>query len=194
MLKDIRNIFTRHHQVVNIAAEQLSDAMAEGVNVIVDAILKKKKFLVMGNGGSAADAQHFVAELVGRFKTERKALPAISLVDNNSILTAVSNDYSFSKVFQRQIEALAKSGDVVFGISTSGNSENIIFALQAAKKMGCITFGLLGKDGGKIASVVDYPLIVADEDTPRIQEVHIIMIHIFCEMIERQLLRAGADG
>lgn len=194
MLGQIQQSFSRHRQVIDLVTDQLSSAIAECVEVIVDAIRTENKILVMGNGGSAADAQHFAAELVGRFKAERRALPVISLVDNVATLTAISNDYGYDQVFKRQIEALAKSGDVVFGISTSGQSENVLSALKEARKIGCITFGLLGRDGGQIASVVDHPLIVADDDTAHIQEAHITIIHILCELIEKQLFHPGVKA
>ena len=192
MMDTIKKSFDRHCQVMGLVSEQLSLAIADSVEVIVSALQTGHKILLMGNGGSAADAQHFAAELVGRFKAERRALPVIPLVDNVATLTAVSNDYGFDKVFKRQIEALAEPGDVVFGISTSGHSENVLSALKEAKKIGCLTIGLLGRDGGQMASVADHPLIVADDDTARIQEAHITIIHILCELIEQQLFHAGA--
>jgi len=194
-MKDcIKNYLTHHQQVIDLVALQLSGAIAEGVDVIIDALFAGNKLLVMGNGGSGVDAQHFVAELMGRFRLERRPLPAISLMENVATLTAVGNDYGFKMIFQRQIEGLAKPGDVVFGISTSGESENVLLALRAAKKIGCITFGLLGRDGGKIALEVDHPIIVADDDTPRIQEAHITIIHILCDLIEKQtFLQGGSD-
>ena len=194
MLTDIPTIFSRHIQLMMLVSEQLSAVIDESATVIVEALRQGRKVLVMGNGGSAADSQHFVAELVGRFKHERRALAAISLTDNSSTLTAVGNDYHFNIVFQRQVEALAKPGDVVIGISTSGQSRNVFLALQEAQRIGCVTFGLLGGDGGQIASVVDHPIIVASEETPRIQEAHITIIHILCELIESRLLQNEDKG
>ena len=144
------------------------------------------KVLLMGNGGSAADSQHIAAELVGRFKNERKGLPAIALTTDTSILTAVGNDYSFNEIFARQIEALANKGDLVIGISTSGNSENVIKGILKAKEIGCYTVGLLGKDGGKLKDLVDLPIIVPSNSTPRIQECHILIGHIICEIVDRE--------
>jgi D-sedoheptulose 7-phosphate isomerase len=141
----------------------------------------------MGNGGSAADAQHFVAEIVGRFKLERRGLPAIALSTDTSILTAIGNDYGFDKVFSRQVEALASPGDLVIGISTSGNSPNVLLALQLARQAGCSTVGLLGKDGGSIKDVCDLALVVPTNDTPRVQEGHITIIHIVCDLLEKAL-------
>ena len=145
------------------------------------------KVLLCGNGGSAADCQHIAAELVGRFGMERKAIPAIALTTDTSILTAVANDYSFDRIFERQVEALGQEGDVLIGISTSGNSSNVIRAVEKAKEMGILTVGFLGRDGGKLASLVDYPIVVKSFSTPRIQEVHITLGHVLCDFIEKFL-------
>ncbi len=145
------------------------------------------KLLVAGNGGSAADAQHFVAEVVGRYKKERKGYPAIALTTDTSILTAVGNDYSFDAIFSRQVEALGKEGDVFVGISTSGNSKNIIEAVKEAKRQKLTTVCLLGNDGGVVKEMCDYALVVPSDNTPRIQEVHITLIHSICEKIDQQL-------
>lgn len=144
------------------------------------------KVLLMGNGGSAADCQHIAAELVGRYKKERRGLPAIALTTDTSILTAVGNDYSFDEIFARQIEALADKDDLVIGISTSGNSENVIKGILKAKEIGCYTAGLLGKDGGKLKNLVDLPIIVPSNNTPRIQECHILIGHIICEFVDKE--------
>lgn len=156
----------------------------KSANIIVESFKKGGKLLIAGNGGSAADSQHFATELVGRFKKERRALPAIALTANTSILTAIANDYSFDKVFSRQIEALAKNGDVFFAISTSGNSANIVEGIRAAKKIGCLVIGLTGKAGGKMKDICDILINVDFDDTPRIQENHILIIHSICEIIE----------
>jgi len=145
------------------------------------------KLLIMGNGGSAADAQHFAAEIVSRFRMERPALPAIALSTDTSIITAIGNDYGFEQIFSRQIEALAAPGDAVIGISTSGNSPNVQKALEVALQAGCTTIGLLGKDGGAIKALCDIPLIIPSNDTPRVQEGHITVIHILCDLIEQGL-------
>jgi D-sedoheptulose 7-phosphate isomerase len=155
--------------------------------LLAHAFADGKKLLVCGNGGSAADAQHFAAEIVGRFKLERRGLPAIALTTDSSILTAVGNDYGFERVFSRQVEALAASGDVVVGISTSGSSANVQRALLEARDRGCRTVGLLGRDGGTIAGIVDIALTVPSNDTPRIQEGHITMIHIICDLLEQRM-------
>lgn len=146
-----------------------------------------KKLLIMGNGGSAADSQHLAAELVVRYKKHRKGLPAIALTTDASILTATGNDLSFEDIFARQIESIASAGDTVLGISTSGKSPNVLKGLKKAKETGCITSALLGNKGGNIASCVDIPVIVDSGNTPRIQECHGLIIHILCELIEKEL-------
>ncbi|MBI4377656.1 MAG: D-sedoheptulose 7-phosphate isomerase [Nitrospinae bacterium] len=168
-------------------AEAMADRIEEAIVLISDAVKSGKKVLLMGNGGSAADAQHIAGELVGRFKKERKAIPTIALSTDTSILTAIGNDYGFERVFERQLEALGEKGDVVIGISTSGNSENVYRAMRLAKENGLKTIGLLGNDGGKIKELSDIPLIVPSKNTPRIQEVHITIGHIICEGVERKL-------
>lgn len=146
-----------------------------------------KKILLCGNGGSAADCQHIAAELVGRFRMERKALPAIALTTDTSILTAVGNDYSYDKIFERQVEAVGKRGDVLIGISTSGNSKNVINAARRARELGLLTVGFSGKGGGELSQIVDSCFVVKSCSTPRIQEVHITLGHILCDFIEKYL-------
>lgn len=168
------------HQVAETMAADILQA-AEWI----DASLKKGgKLLLMGNGGSAADCQHIAAELVGRFKKERAALPAIALTVDTSSLTAIGNDYGFDAVFSRQVEALARPGDVLIGISTSGNSANILNAFIRANEMQVATIALLGKGGGKAREHAGLSLVVPSADTARIQEVHITIGHILCELIE----------
>ncbi len=145
------------------------------------------KILVFGNGGSAAQAQHFAAELVNRFLKERPALPAISLTTDTSALTSISNDISFDLVFSRQIEALGQTGDIALGLSTSGNSPNVIEAINAAKKKGMLTVVLTGRGGGKLSSLPDYLLDVPSESVPRIQEAHLFVLHLWAQMIEKDL-------
>jgi D-sedoheptulose 7-phosphate isomerase len=169
----------------------LTPRIAETVSLLAKAFRAGNKLLVMGNGGSAADAQHLAAEIVGRFKMERRGLPAIALTTDSSILTAVGNDYGFDAVFTRQVEALAGPGDVVIGISTSGTSRNVKAALELARTRGCRTVGLLGRDGGTIAGLVDLPLVVPSCETPRIQEGHITIIHIVCDLLEQELFGDG---
>ena len=182
-----------HLRVIASVRETLSGPITECANMLTGALGAGGKLLVMGNGGSAADAQHLAAELVGRFLMERRALPAIALTTDTSILTAVGNDYGFDEVFRRQVEALAVPGDVVLGISTSGNSRNVINALATARYKGCSTIGLLGRDGGEIAGMVDLSLTVISPETPRIQEAHQLIIHIICDLVEKQLF-GGLGG
>jgi D-sedoheptulose 7-phosphate isomerase len=152
--------------------------------VIIEALKKGGKLIVFGNGGSAADSQHVAAELVGRFKLERKALPAISLTTDTSALTAIANDYGYDRVFSRQLEALGNRGDVALGITTSGNSNNMIEAFKIAKLIGIKRIALTGGDGGRIKNEADISIIVASRDTPRIQESHATIGHIICSLIE----------
>jgi D-sedoheptulose 7-phosphate isomerase len=147
------------------------------------------KVVLFGNGGSAADAQHIAAELIGRFKLERSSYPAISLTTDSSVLTSLSNDYSYDIVFSRQCESLVSKDDIVIGISTSGNSENVIKGLKASKKNGGLTIGLLGNNGGKIKNTVDISLVVNATSVPRIQEAHRVIYHIICEIVEEELAR-----
>ncbi len=190
MLDDIRGQLKVHQEVVRAIEESLAEKISTTALMIGEALRDGRKLLLMGNGGSAADAQHFAAEIVGRFRMERRGLPAVALSTDTSILTAVGNDYGFDEVFRRQVEALAAEGDVVVGISTSGTSKNVFSALSLARQMGCRTIGLLGKDGGTIREIVDVELTVPSKDTPRVQEGHILMIHIICDLVEKRLFPA----
>jgi phosphoheptose isomerase len=154
---------------------------------MADALKGGGKLLVFGNGGSAADAQHLAAELVGRFQKERAAMPAVALTVDTSVLTSVANDYSFRQVFVRQIEALGRPGDVAFGISTSGESPNVAAALQAAKAQGLKTIALTGRDGGSVGRAAEIHVNVPDQNTARVQEVHRTLLHVMCEVIEEGL-------
>jgi len=183
----IRRSFEEHLRTMETVSLQLTPEIWRCVRLLADALRQGRKILLMGNGGSAADAQHFAAEMVGRFLLERRALPAIALTTDSSILTAVGNDYGFDEVFKRQIEALAVSGDVVVGISTSGRSNNVFHALTRANEIGCRTIGLLGRDGGNIAPIVEVNLTVPVAETPRIQEAHATIIHILCDLVEQEL-------
>ncbi len=145
------------------------------------------KILICGNGGSAADAQHFSAELVGRYKKERKGLPALALTTDSSVLTAISNDYGYDMVFSRQVDALGEKGDMLFLISTSGNSQNLLEAAKTAKEKGIRAIGLLGKGGGKLVALCDSAIVVPSDNTPRIQEMHGMAIHMLCGLIENGL-------
>ncbi len=187
MEEKIRMQLQSHRAVIDLIEQQMTSSIAAVVELLADSLAYGKKLLVMGNGGSAADAQHFAAEMVGRFMMERRGLPAIALTTDSSILTSIGNDYGFDAVFRRQIEALAGEGDVVFGISTSGSSPNVRAALIKATAMGCRTVALLGKDGGTIRECAEFALIVPSLETPRIQEGHIAIIHIICDLVEQRL-------
>ncbi len=159
------------------------------IKLIADSLENGNKVLLFGNGGSAAEAQHLAAEFVNRFLMERPPLPAIALSTDSSILTSIGNDYSFSEIFSKQIVALGKEGDIAIGISTSGNSANVIKAIEVAKEMGIETVALTGNDGGDLAKVANYSLIVPSNSTPCIQEVHMAVGHILCEMVEAQIFK-----
>jgi len=151
-----------------------------------DCLKRGNKILLMGNGGSAADSQHIAAEIVGRYKRERRGLPAIALTTDTSILTSIGNDYGFEFIFSRQVEALCNSLDVVIGISTSGNSVNVVRGIETAKQIGATTVALTGGSGGKLAALCDYSLIMPSSDTPRIQEAHIFIGHSLCGLVEAE--------
>jgi len=150
-----------------------------------------KKTMLAGNGGSAADAQHIAAELVGRYGFDRPSIPSLALTTDTSNLTAIGNDYGYDQVFSRQLEGMGQEGDIFIGISTSGNSQNIINAFESAKKKNITTVALVGKDGGKMASIADIALIVPSNSTPRIQESHILIGHILCDIIEKEIFGDG---
>jgi len=176
------------HITQHLAAVQCLTALKPAIEFagqcIADCLLRGNKILLCGNGGSAADAQHIAAELVGRFIAERKGLPAIALTTDTSILTAIANDYGYEHVFARQVEALASAGDVLIGISTSGDSTNVLAAIEAANQMGCTTIGLLGRDGGKLKTVADQDITVQVQTTAAIQECHIVIGHMWCAMVD----------
>ena len=161
--------------------------VAKVSEVLVNALKQGNKALLFGNGGSAADAQHIAAELVGRFAFDRPALPALALSVNSSCVTAIGNDYGFDRVFSRQLEALARPGDVAIGISTSGNSSNVLNAMSTARKMGLHTIALTGGTGGNLQGSVDHCICVPSNETPRIQECHILIGHIIAELVEREI-------
>ncbi len=183
----IRSQLREHRLVIEEIENRLTSSIAAAADLIAKSLAAGGKLLVMGNGGSAADAQHFAAEIVGRFMMERRGLPAIALTTDTSILTAIGNDYGFDRIFRRQVEALAAEGDVVVGISTSGSSPNVREALLLAGGMGCRTVALLGKDGGTIRDCVEMAIVVPSHDTPRIQEGHATIIHIICDLVEKRL-------
>ncbi len=176
-LREHLEVFTK------LIAANVDDIEVAGAS-LVRALRSGGKVLVCGNGGSAADAQHFAAELVGRFESERKGLPAVALTTDTSALTAITNDYSFERVFARQVEALGREGDVLVAISTSGNSPNVLAAVMAARALGMPTVGLTGARGKKLASLCDHAVLVPSERTARIQEAHLTVIHLWCGMID----------
>ena len=181
----LKNYFKESAEVKINFINNNEDILLKSIEKIRESLQKGNKLLICGNGGSAADAQHFAAEIVGRFKLERKGFPAIALTTDTSVLTSIGNDYGFDKIFERQVEALGKSGDILFGISTSGNSTNVINAVNKAKEMGIYTIGLLGKGGGELKKLVDLPLTVDSDNTARIQECHLTIYHVICEEIEK---------
>lgn len=174
-------------EVKNQVIKSLVPQIEKAAKLMIAALKNGNKILFFGNGGSAADAQHLAAELISRFLKERKSLAAIALTTDTSILTAIANDYDFEKVFSRQIEGLAKPGDIAFGISTSGNSGNVLKGLEKAKELKCKTIGLLGCGGGQIAGKVDLAIALDSKATPHVQEAHITIGHILCQLIEAAL-------
>jgi D-sedoheptulose 7-phosphate isomerase len=158
---------------------------------MTDALKAGRKLLVFGNGGSASDAQHMSAELVGRFQRERSAMAAIALTTDTSILTSIANDYSYKQVFARQVEAIGQAGDVAFGISTSGESPNVVLALQVARAQGLKTIALTGRDGGSVGGAAEIHVNVPDQNTARVQEVHRTLIHVMCELIEESAVEGS---
>lgn len=173
----VKNEFFRENQ----------ETIARTAETIAHGLRTGHKVLFFGNGGSAADAQHFAAELVGRFGPERSALPAISLSTDTSILTAVGNDYGYDRVFARQLEALGQAGDIAVGISTSGNSPNVLAAIDTARSKGLFTIGFTGETGGKMKDRVEVLFRVPSRETPRIQETHLLLGHVLCDLIDREL-------
>ena len=169
------------------AAETMPEDIVRAINLMHQALTSEKKILACGNGGSAADAQHFAAELIGRFERERRELPAIALSTDSSILTAIANDYSYEVIFSKQVRALGQTGDVLLGISTSGNSANVIAAIEAAHLKGMSVIAFTGKDGGKIKNILknsDVHLCVPAERTARIQETHLLLLHCLCDGVD----------
>ena len=172
------------HERVRVAGLQTAVAAAAAISA---SLRQEGKVLVFGNGGSAADAQHMVAELVGRFARERRAYAAIALTTDTSVVTSLSNDYGYDRVFERQIEALGTAGDVAIGITTSGGSANVVRALEAARGRKLTTIALTGRDGGAAGRTADLHINVPSDSTPRVQEVHMTLLHIICDLVEREL-------
>jgi D-sedoheptulose 7-phosphate isomerase len=181
---ELIDVAIEHHKSALTSLRHNIPNIVEGSNAITDRLSTGGKVFVCGNGGSASDAQHFVAELVGRFVSERKGLPAVALTTDTSIITAVANDYSFDEIFARQIEALCGENDVLVAISTSGNSKNILRALMSAKKKGCLSILLSGKDGGQAKALADTAIIIESGNTAAIQEMHIMILHMICGIID----------
>lgn len=179
--------FIEHQKTIEKVIQTMQEPLELASKLAVLTLKNGNKILLCGNGGSAADAQHIAAELTGRYKTERRGLPGIALTTDTSALTAIGNDYGYDRVFDRQVEALANKGDLLIGISTSGNSKNVINALKVAREMGCKTLGLSGRDGGEMNDLCDINLVVPSDDTPRIQEMHILFAHTICQIIDNEL-------
>lgn len=185
--KRVKNHFFDSIETKQKAAETMSKDIVRAINLMYQALSAEKKILACGNGGSAADAQHFAAELVGRFERERRELPAIALSTDSSILTAIANDYSYEVIFSKQVKALGQNGDVLLGISTSGNSANVIAAIEAAHLKGMSVIAFTGKDGGKIKNILkntDVHLCVPADRTARIQETHLLLLHCLCDGVD----------
>lgn len=183
IIKDIQDsisvksaLLKNHVPLIETAARRVLECLQSG-----------NKVIFFGNGGSASDCQHLAAEIVGRYEKERKGFPAIALTTDTSILTAVGNDYGFDRIFERQVEALGKKGDVAFGLSTSGNSKNVLLGIKKAKALGLFTIGLSGRDGGELKALVDLSIVVPSQKTARIQESHIMIGHIICERVDELL-------
>ena len=190
-------MYTRFNDIMKQQCDNLHYLMDSGyaksvsqvVDALLDALRAGNKVLIAGNGGSAADAQHFAGEFVGRFLRERGGFPAVALTTDSSIMTSVANDYGFDEIFARQINALGNEGDVFIGISTSGNSENIVNAFNECKQKGITTVGLLGKNGGKLKDMSDYLMLVPFKETPRVQEIHTMTVHMMCEIVEEKIIQ-----
>jgi D-sedoheptulose 7-phosphate isomerase len=171
-----------------LKCKEISNEIKQVKNIILDALKNKNKIILFGNGGSAADSQHMAAEFIGRFLINRQSIPAISLTTDTSILTAVGNDFGFENIFSRQCESLVSKGDIIIAISTSGNSTNVINGIKTAKEKGGIIIGLTGNNGGKLNNMSDKILKVPTEHIPHIQECHRVIIHILCDLIEKELM------
>jgi D-sedoheptulose 7-phosphate isomerase len=185
----IKEIFNEHLSTSKATMSSVNNLLEIAANLCITTLANNGKILLFGNGGSAADAQHIAAELVGRFKKERKGLAAIALTTDSSALTCIGNDYGYDNVFERQVEALANKDDLVIGISTGGTSINVIKGLEAAKKIGCNLIGLSGKDGGEFNNICHINIIIPSKETARIQEMHILIGHIICELIDDELAK-----
>jgi len=180
----IKHEFNEHIKTSKLTMESMSGKIEEAAKICIDCLKGGNKILIFGNGGSAADAQHIAAEIVGRYKTNRKGLPAIALTTDSSAMTAIANDFGYLHVFERQIEALGIRGDVLIGISTGGSSENVLNGIKLGRTLNCRTIGFSGKDGGDLNSLCHVNIVVPSDDTPRIQEMHIVIGHTICQLID----------
>jgi len=188
---EIRRLFAESARARDVFLEENAEALERTIDLVVEALAAGRKILLFGNGGSAADAQHIAAELVGRFARERRALPALALTTDTSALTAIANDYGYEQVFARQVQALGEGGDVALAISTSGRSPSVLRAVEACRERGVRTVGLTGGDGGPLASMVEVCLRVSvSTHSARIQETHILAGHVICELVDRRLFEA----
>ena len=181
------NELIEQHMAVFRNMGQLADSVGKVGAVISTALMSNHKIMLCGNGGSASDSQHIAAEFIGRLVKDRRPLAAIALTTDSSCITCVANDYSFADIFARQVEGLGQPGDVLVAISTSGNSENVIRAVEAARKNSIQTVALLGRDGGRLGQLVDLPIVIPSDVTARIQEAHIFIGHVLCTMVEKEL-------
>jgi phosphoheptose isomerase len=183
----VRAAFEESIATQRATLEASGGAIAAAAERLIECFRGGHRLLAFGNGGSAADAQHLCAELAGRYERERPGLPAMALAANSSDVTAIANDYGYERVFARLVAAHGRAGDVAFAISTSGNSRNVIEAVEEARRRGLVTIGLTGRDGGKLAGRVDVPIVVSSERTSRIQETHIAIVHALCELVDEEL-------
>ena len=191
LISRVAGNFQQHLDTVQSHIDELAPIIAEGANRMIEALLADRKILACGNGGSAADSQHFSSELLNRFEQERPGLPAVALTTDSSTLTSIANDYNYNDIFAKQVRALGKPGDVLLAISTSGNSRNVVRAVEAARERDMVVVALNGRDGGEIATALgenDVNICVHGPSTARIQELHIIAIHCLCDLIDHQLL------
>lgn len=192
MREAIEKAFQESIRAKRAFLEQNLDTLTKAIDLIAEAFRRGNKLLLFGNGGSAADAQHIAAEFVNRFRVERPPLPALALTTDTSAITSIANDYDYRQVFAKQLRALGKEGDVALAISTSGNAANVLEAIAACKELKITTIGLTGGSGGKMASRVDHLLCVSEtRETARIQETHILIGHVICEMVDRRLFARG---
>ena len=183
----IRRVAKESRRIQEDFIRKNTSPLIDCAEYISKAFKNGRKLMLCGNGGSAADAQHIAAEFVNRFQLDRHPLPAMALTTDTSIITSVANDYGYEEVFSKQIQALGVEGDILLATSTSGNSKNILSAIMTAKEKGLYTIGLIGRDGGKMVTLVDLPLVVESNETPRIQEIHILAGHLICELVEHIL-------